>query len=419
MAALAGGSQGGRGGVMAVGMSLREAAARANPWLAALLALSLPVSTSAMSVFACLLFLSWLLSGDHGRKLREIGANPVCLAVLAYLALHLLGLLWTADRAGGLDMLGKLWKLLLLPVVLTALQPGDRHRVLNFFLAGLTVTMVTTYLAWFDLYHVGGVSPAHPTRGLFHVVYNPMLAFGCYLALHEAVWGGGGPRRRTGYLLLALALGVDMFITEGRAGQLAFFILLTLLLLQYFRRRILWGVAAAVVLIPLLFTAGYQLSPTFRERVDAVGHEIAVFDRNPDTSVGLRLLFWRNTWRLIKMHPFVGFGTGDFHRAYKWINMQFSPAMVATDNPHNQYVLVLCQLGLLGLTALLAIFALQIRAAVGSRDDLRRLRLAFPILFLTIMLTESYLIVYETGIFFAVMSGVLYKRDEIPAGGEG
>ena len=396
---------------MAVINRIQELTARANPWLVALLALSLPVSTSAVSVFACLVLLCWLVAGEYGRKLKEMAANPVCVALLAYLALHLLGLLWTADRAGGLDMLGKLWKLLLLPVVLTTLRPGDRRPVLYFFLAGLSATMVTTYLAWLGLYHFGGVTPAHPTRGLFHVVYNPMLAFGCYLALHETIWGEGSPRRRAGFLLLSLALSVDMFITEGRAGQLAFFVLLTLLLLQYFSKRILRGILVAVIAVPLLFAGSYALSPTFQQRVDAVGHEIATFDTNPNTSIGLRLLFWRNSWRIIKMHPLAGVGTGDFHRAYKWMNMQFSPTMVATDNPHNQYVLVLCLFGLPGLAALLAIFVLQLREALQRSDDLHRLRLALPVLFLAIMLTESYLIVYETGIFFALFSAVLYKRE--------
>ena len=398
---------------------VQQAAGRVNSWLLALLALSMPVSTSAMSVLACLVLLLWAVSGEYGRKLREILANEVCLAVLAYLALHLLGLLWTTDMAEGRDMIAKQWKLLLLPVFLTTVRPEHRRLVLYFFLAGLAMTMLTTYLAWLDLYHFGGVTPAHPTRRLFHVVYNPMLAFGCYMTLHEGLWGGGGFRRRAGWLALALAMTVDMFITEGRAGQLAFFALLCLLVFQYFRKDIVKGLLVAGIAVPLLFGGCYAFSPTFQHRVNAAREEIAAFDRNPNTSTGLRLLFWKNSWRLIQRHPLLGVGTGDFRQAYAWVNMQASPRMVATDNPHNQYVLVLCQFGLVGLASLLAIFFLQIRAALRTSDGLQRLRLALPVLFLTIMLTESYLIVYETGFFFTVCTAVLFKAGKSEGGGDG
>lgn len=392
-------------------------AARISAWLVPLLALSLPLSTSAVSVLACLVLLFWVCSGDYGRKFREIVHNEVCLAVFVYLALHALGMLWTTDTASGLEMLSRQWKLLLLPVFLTAVRFKDRRRVLYFFLAGLSVIMVTVYLAWLDLYHFGGVTPEHPTRRLFHVVYNPMLAFGCYLALHEALWGEGGSRFRAGMLVLALAMAVNMFITEGRAGQLAFFVLLALLVLQYFRKNILKGLLFAAIAVPLCFAAGYALSPIFKLRVDAVRDEITAFDSNPNTSIGLRLRFWRNSWVLIQRRPLMGVGTGDFQMAYKWVNMQASPALVATDNPHSQYVLVLCILGVPGLTALLAIFFLQIRAARRHQDSLHRLRLALPVLFLTIMLTESYLIVNETGMLFSLLSAVLFKRDASPGTG--
>jgi O-antigen ligase len=397
---------------------VQQAAERVNPWLVALLALSLPLSTSAVSVLALLILLLWVISGGYGGKCREIVSNKVCVAVLVYLALYLVGLLWTVEMSNGLGMVAKQWKLLLLPVFLTSLRQEHRRRTLYFFLAGLTLMMATTYLAWLDLYHYGGVTPAHPTRRLFHVVYNPMLAFGCYLAVHEFLWGGGSNWRRAAMLALALAMSVNMFITEGRAGQLAFFVLLILLVFQYFRKNLLKGVVVAGIAVPLLFAGGYTLSPTFQQRVDAARHEIAIFDSDPDTSIGLRLLFWQNSWQIIRRHPLIGVGTGDFHRAYTWMTMKYSPGLVATDNPHNQYLLVLCQLGLMGLAALLAIFVLQVRAALQSRDDLRRLRLALPVLFLTIMLTESYLIVYETGFFFSLFSAVLFKDAESGVAGE-
>jgi O-antigen ligase len=398
-----------------MGNTIQRTAGRANYLLLPLLAFSLTVSTSALSVLAILVFLCWVIEGGYREKATEIFRSEVAVAVLIYLGLHVVGLLWTADMDSGLDMLGKQWKLALMPVFLTTVQPARRRRCIFFFLAGLVAVMVTTYLAWFDIFHYGGVTPDHPTRRVFHVVYNPLLALGFYFVMHEVLWGRITRGLRAGLVVVALAMALNMFITEGRAGQVAFFVMLALLMLQYYRKNIWKGLIIAGVVLPVIFLAGYTLSPTFQKRVNMVREEVSSFTENPNTSIGLRLQFWKNSWEIIKNNPLVGVGTGDFKMEYARVNWALSPAMVATDNPHNQYVLVLSQFGLMGLAALLAVFWVQIRQAMAVEDEFQRVRFAFPLFFLVIMLSESYLIVYETGFAFSFFSAVLYTLEAGPA----
>ena len=91
--------------------------------------------------------------------------------------------------------------------------------------------------------------------------------------------------------------------------------------------------------------------------------------------------------------------------------------MPPSSNPHSQYILALVQGGLLGLAALLGLFVTQFYLALKSGDEWGRLRLAFPLFFLVIMLTESYLLIHETGILFSLFAAVLYKEDRPGAGG--
>lgn len=391
--------------------NVRLKAAALNSWVIPLLAFCLPISTSAVTVLALLVVLLWSVSGDFREKWQELASNSVSIAVLVYLALYVIGLLWTEDMAAGLEMLEKQWKILMMPVFLTALAPAHRSRVMWFYLGGVVAIMGATYLAWFDLLHYGGVTPEHPTRRLFHVVYNPMLAFGFYLVMHEVLWGGRTLPWRFILALLAAVIAFNMFITEGRAGQVAFFGLSALLIFQYFKKNILWASALAVILLPGLFAAGYKFSPTFHARVNAAMDEIAHFSQNPNTSIGLRLHFWEVSLAIAKKHPFIGVGTGDFQMAYAEVNRVVSPGLVATDNPHNQYVLVLCQFGIIGLLALLGIFITQVRHAFSEDDRFKRIRLAFPLFFLIIMMSESYFIVYETGFLFSLFCAVLYMKE--------
>lgn len=386
--------------------------------LLALLAFALPLSTSALSILAFLILLFWLVEGDFKRKFTEIFCNPVVLAVLVFLAVLTLGLLWSSDIGAGLEVLKGRWKIVLLPVLLTVVDRERRPLYLNAFVAGLVVAMVITFLAWFDLVHYADVSPTHLTRKTFHVVYNPLLAFGIYLVLHAALWGNYKGLLRIGLFVLAGVMIFNMFITEGRTGQLVFFVLMVLLLFQLFRKNRLRAILAICLLLPSGFATVYSLSPVFQQRVDTACREIRGFRDNPDTSVGMRLLFWRNSWEIIREHPWLGVGTGDFKSAYARINRERSPASIATDNPHNQYVLVAAMVGIPGILSLLAIFAVMFRQAFVIEDELQRVRFAFPLFFITIMLTESYLKVYETGFFFVLMAAVLFARPGRIAGKE-
>jgi len=389
-------------------ITIRERAGWANQVLVALLACALPLSTSAVSVLALAVFLCWLIEGNFRKKCAVIVANPVALAVFAYLGILALGLLWSPDIHAGLIVLQARWKIALFFVFLTIINTERRTFYTSGFLIGLLIAMSMTYLAWFGYLHYSDISEHHLTHNTFHVVYNPLLAFGIYLVLHDVFWKKMSSKMRLGLAFLAVGMIFNMFITEGRAGQLVFFVLMSLLVVQIFEKNRLQAMVAACLLVPILFYAGYSLSPVFKNRVDSARQEVIIFHNNPNTSVGQRLQFWCNSWGIIREHPLLGVGTGGFQKAYARINHANSPTCVATDNPHNQYVLVAAMVGIPGLTALLMIFFSMFYQAWRRRDEWRRIRFAFPLFFLTIMLTESYLRVYETGFFFSLFGAVFY-----------
>ncbi len=383
---------------------------RINSWLLIVLAFSLPLSTSAITVTALLIMLCWFLEGGFREKWREISANPVCIAVCIFLGIMLLGLCWTDNLMAGLKAIGKLWKIWLLPVFITTVCWERRWWYVAAFIAGLTVTMLLIDLAWFDLLPAVGLGGQQLNILLTnHIVFTPMLAFSTYLLLHQLLWGGiSGWKRWLTFALGAMML-LTLFITNGRVGQLVFFVLMALLLFQYFRRNVLKAVLLVLMLLPLVFITAYRFSPVFQGRMNEIRQNIVAFDNNPDTSVGLRLLYWKNSWAIIRQSPWFGVGTGGFTSAYAE-KQQWSPSITPTDNPHNQYILITVQVGVFGLISLLSLFLTQIYQAGRMSDGWGRIRLAFPVFFLTIMLTDSYLNTSSSGFLFSLLSAVFYKN---------
>ena len=373
-----------------------------------LFAFGLPLSTSVGSVLAVLLLLSWFLSGNIQEKLKEILHNPVAIAVLLFLALHIIGLLWSDDIGLGLKILKKQWKLLLFPVLLSVVKKEHVKYYLSAFVFAITLISCKAYLVLFGFVSLPP-SSVFITEGTSHVTFSPMLALACYIILQNLLFYSNKTSTRFLQTALLVFLSVTMFITVGRTGQIAFFLLLAVSIFQYFYRISKTKLITGLILVPVLISATYLLSPTFKGRVDQALEEIRNHQTCAITSVGLRVWFAKNSLQLFKENIIKGVGTGDFKVEYARINQLNSPTLPTTDNPHNQYLLIAAQFGIIGIVTLLSIFFWQIFMSLKIKDHLTPLRQAFPIFFLVVMLGETYFQIHVTGLLFSLFSAFLYK----------
>lgn len=376
--------------------------------LLVLFAFGLPLSTSAGSILAILLILTALFASNRKEAFAQAIKNPLVIAVLIYIALHVVGLLWTQDMAWGLEIVKKQWKLLLLPVFMTIVKKEHTKYYLTAFVLAIFLKACKAYLVWLGIIILPPAS-IFTTLGTTHVMYNPMLALACYVVLQNILFGVGSRLSKYLQSALFLFLSCNMFITVGRTGQIAFFVLLVVILFQYFYTLSKAKLLVCLALLPLLIAATYQCSSTFRSRIDLAINETQNYKSHEITSVGLRIWFSKNSALIIKDNWLTGVGTGDFPMEYAKINQSMSPSLPPTDNPHNQYLLLLSQFGIAGIISLFGIFGSQLVLAFKKKDNLALLSQAFPIFFLVIMLAESYLQVYATGFLFSLFSSFLYK----------
>jgi O-antigen ligase len=206
--------------------------------------------------------------------------------------------------------------------------------------------------------------------------------------------------------LAGLAAFDVLFLVQGRTGYFVLATLVVLLLLERLRWR---GLAAAAVVVLLGFGSAYEFSNSFRTRISQMGSEAEQWQPGvaTDTSVGYRLEFSRNTLGIIEQHPWVGVGTGGFARAYA--ERVEGTAMQATNNPHNQYLLITAQLGVVGLALLLLIFVQQWRCASRlPKQTCRTLARGLVLTYIVAGMFSSPLIDHAESLLFAWLSGLLF-----------
>src|SRR5690606_8231048 len=116
-------------------------------------------------------------------------------------------------------------------------------------------------------------------------------------------------------VVVALLLISNLSFSGGRSGMVMFSALFVSLMFERFTRR---GIAflICVIAIPAVFLTAYKTQDYFAKRVDAAVSDIQQFHQNPDTSVGLRLVYWTTSFHVFVSHPLIGVGSGDFQKEY-------------------------------------------------------------------------------------------------------
>ena len=245
------------------------------------------------------------------------------------------------------------------------------------------------------------------------------MAWAAYVAFALVLFD---PKNSKGWKLAAGVAGgliaTALFVNIGVAGYAAFFMLFGLLILQW-RKNILWPTLAGLLLVGSV----YFLSPTVHRRVNQNIHELTEYrergstSENKSTSIGPRLVFWENTWQIIKSHPVLGAGTGDFPAEYEKVRLERTPDhWENVDNPHNMYLMIWAQSGLVGLAVVLALFVLLLRRAAWMPGQAGKETVGLVCFFLLIMVSDAYLTLSYTGllfVLFAAMAGCRSRRRRV------
>jgi O-antigen ligase len=378
-----------------------------------ILAFLMPLTVFGANLIIVIICLFWLFSGDYKSKYSQIVNSKLLLASIFFFSLHVIGLLWTEDIAWGLHIIHKMWYfLLLLPALYTIVQKEYIKYYISAFLLAITFTEIASYLVWFEIIEpFKNATVKNPTPFMSHISYNPILTLAIYLVLHEIFFNKKITNLAfTLYGFFALSMSINMFITGGRAGQVAFFVMLAILIFQVFDKQRIKSLLIISILVPVIFATAYQISNLFQDRVNLAISEVVNYSNTTTSSVGLRLTYSMNSFEVIKKYPILGIGTGDFPVEYSRVNQINTPAIPDSTNPHNMYILILMQLGLVGLISMLAIFYYQIKFSYNSSNKLiRDTGLTLPLIFLVLMLSDSYLLGHYTTLVYVFFSSFLYK----------
>lgn len=395
------------------GSPLAIHAGRLTRWIAVALGFSIPISVALDNVLAALLLLAWIASGDWRRKFDLIRRNPVAVIAGVLFLAYLAGAAYSIGSAKDiLHALDKASVLLLIPLLASiSLGENARKYALRAFEIALGLTLILSFLVWLGVVPQGGFikgTPADAVVFKLRITHSILMAFGAYLFAMEARTASDR-RVQAAFAILAAAAAFNvLFMVEGRTGQLVFLALLFCFLIQTLRLR---GLLVAAMASGLIAAAAWFVpQSTLHQRTALAFKEITEWRPGEPsaTSVGQRLEFYRNSLGIVREHPIFGVGTGGFPEAYA--RTVRGTGLAVTQNPHNEYVMITVQLGVIGLGLLLGLWVMQWRLAAvlpGAADG--QIARALVLTLATASLVSSTLIDHTEGLFYAWLSGVLFS----------
>jgi O-antigen ligase len=222
-------------------------------------------------------------------------------------------------------------------------------------------------LYWFyPLSHGGAVFGPYVNHNHYAGLMEMLVPIPLVLALTRLA----GERERIAAGIAAAIMVGTIFLSGSRGGMIAIFVELVVIILVLLRQRVslfrhnkgvLIVVIAvfAVVLVGLLWWVGGK---ELTSRVSSIATET-----HTELSGGMRLSIDRDSLRMFRKRPVLGWGLGTFPVVYPQFRSFYTTFFV--NEAHNDYLQLLSEMGLLGLSTMVWFLIVLYRHAVMKMSN--------------------------------------------------
>lgn len=284
-----------------------------------------------------------------------------------YLIVSAFSLFFAINPSAGLFDLFKIFSTLMLMVFATLIflkTPGWPLRLSKFFIAGALISLAIGYFQYItelgfgfhDRFTVASLKGLMSNINLYASYLMLLLPFLLYGAVFlEKTW-------RTLAIVAVLLNLLMIFLLQTRAVYLGIMVSLPITLIislvawrQLHIPKKLRNILGIVLLGGTLSLAGvYTMLPKDNIYISRI-HSIFTDKENP------RLMIWDITARMIEDHPLTGIGAGNFPINLQSYYGEFDLSQLDSTNwvrPHNDYLWVLSEKGVVALLLFLAFFGM-------------------------------------------------------------
>lgn len=396
--------------------------------LVVLLGFSLSISVYVSDVFVLLIVFFWLASGNWAIKWKRFLSSKFSVSIFLFFCFYCLSLLWGDLNNDSVKWIQKQAILLLAPVLISSqLKPVYVKWAIFSLFFGVFINAVVAFGVFFGVWEVD-----------YHHYTNELVAIGfldhfdhslflCFLSLFLMVFIFYKNKSLSFSLniflfCLFLFLCVSLFLSHGRSGQYVFLFISVLFLVCYLKsslRFFLIGLTILGVSLGLLFSTNNPFSLRLKQAQLEYQEFFLLLNSweenrvGPRSAIGNRLTYLFNYGKIVKENPFFGVGAGESIKEYNNIKDRVFPGIPARP-PHNNYLFILLEIGLVGLFFWLLMFFcyfLDVKKNPFLFRDVNLIKLLLPFVFLLMCFTDEYLVRHNPSLFFSFTTALFCLKN--------
>jgi O-antigen ligase len=383
----------------------------------ALFAFTMPLSRAAISLFVILLPVIWIIEGNIKNKWHYIKQNKALLFFLLFLLFSFASILWTSNYDDAKRPLRLLSYFFTLFVIATSLKKEYVEKIISSFLAGMFISEIIAYGVFFELWTFKYATTQNPSPFMNHLDYSVFLAFSSILLLYRLFSKHYSTKEKLFLGFFFLTVTGNLFLSTGRTGQVAF--LVTIFVMSFLHFKFSWrSILLSILLISTISTSAFFLSKSFQTRIHQAQSNISqILQSDFRSSWGIRTAYWITTYNILKENPLIGVGIGDYLDATKselsktsYDPKKFNIEFMGKNTPHNQYLLILTQIGIIGFMLFLIFVIYFIKYKITDKG-LNDLSILFMSIFLVSFLADTFLMQQYTLALFSLFIGLFLSKD--------
>lgn len=377
------------------------------PYLFLILAFTIPIVIGVPGIVHVAIVIMFVVQVFY-RKEYRIEARKYYIAILLFISVTAMSLVYSSDLVDGLHILKGQCLLLIGVILIERVSTADSaRRYLNAYAAGGTVlACIGTYQGLF----LNEYRP--PNINNFHPVWAGNLVMISTVVLLALIISERSSGLKVLYALALCVNGAVLYFNGTRGVWIALIVIFFLApFIQYnitIKRRLIY-------LLALTFIAMVACNINyFHSRINEAKGDINTYKSTTtsNTSLGGRFEMWKASTTMFKKHPFFGIGTGSWkNELNKMIEQHKSPEFITIyGQTHNIYLDALSTRGLIGFVALLLVLTCPMYYAWKRREPenilFRNVVIFVTIAFLVSGLSETVVLLRLVFMSYVLVTGI-------------
>lgn len=377
-----------------------------SKFLAVALVFLIPLSTTLTYILLLCIMLAVYGTGRWKEHLKLSVFHPVGFASLGLFLFFCIGVCYaSAPIRDSLQMLGKMSKflfvLLLIPLFV---EEKWRRAAIWAFIAAMVITLIASTLKTYNLLGMSLISKRYHNCVFKHHIDTSLLMSMAAFFLGHLLFTEVHRYIKVGILILLLSMTVYVFwVNQGRTGYIVFS---SLWLLWIYQRLSFKKALMAMTALFLILMAAYFAPSGLQKRLSSIKTELKLYQKGVNEySAGMRLEYLHSSLHLIRQKPWVGYGTGGFNSAYS--NYAKDHGQLAAKNPHNEYINIWVQWGLVGLLVFMSFIGLVCKTIFSLPTHEKYLAQGVLLGILVGSFLNSFFMDFTPGYFFVTFISIM------------